>query len=101
LHTGFAADAPVAVEIDYPVLAFEQRGDGADRYARRVFAVITPEDGKESPRVRVFSLLYVFHPGAKRAERDLVFGFTRDRARVTPDAFAMVYYKPVFHIMSV
>ena len=101
LHTGFAADAPVAVEINYPVIAFEQRGDGADGHARRVLAVITPEHGKESPRVRVFALLYVFHPRAKCAERDFVFGFTRDRTRVTSDAFAVVNYKPIFHVLYV
>jgi hypothetical protein len=73
LHAGFAADAAVTVEINYPIIAFVQGRDRTDRYARRVFTVIAPEDGKESPRVRVFALLYVLHPCAERAKRDFVF----------------------------
>jgi hypothetical protein len=101
LHTRFAADAAVAVEINYPITALEQGGHRADSYTRRVLAVIASEDGKESSRVRVFAFFYVLHPGAKCAERDFVFGFTRDRACVAADAFAVINYEPVFHFKLV
>jgi hypothetical protein len=97
LHAGFAADAPVAVEIDDPVIAPEKSSHRADRYARSVIAVVAPEYREEPASVRVFALLDVLDPGAKRAKRNFVLGFASYRARVAADAFAMVNNKAVFH----
>jgi hypothetical protein len=100
LHAGFAADAPVAVEIDYPVIPPEKSSHRADRYARSVIAVVAPEYREESPSVRVFALLYVLDPGAKRAKRNFVLGFAGDGTSVAADAFPMVYDKAVFHLVE-
>jgi len=101
LHAGFAADAPVAVEIDDPVIASEKSSHRADRYARSVIAVVAPEYREEPPSVRVFALLDVLDPGAKRAKRNLVLGFAGDGTGVASDAFPMVDDKAVFHLVDV
>jgi hypothetical protein len=101
LHAGFAADASVAVEIDYAVFAAKQRRHRADGYAGRVVAVITPHHGKESACIWVFALFDVLYPRAKRAERDFVFRFTGDRACVAAYAFSMVNDKAISHVFNI
>jgi hypothetical protein len=98
LHARLAADAPAPVEIDYPVLAAEKRSHGADSYTGGVIAMIASEHRKESPGRRVFALLYVFDPGAKRPDGDIVFGFAGESAGMTADAFAVVYNEPISHM---
>src|ERR1044072_122749 len=98
LHAGRAADAAVAVEINYAVLAAKQRRHRADGYARRIVAVIAPHHRKETARVRVFALFDVLHPRAKRAERNFVFRFTGNRAGVAAYTFSMVNDKAISHV---
>jgi hypothetical protein len=100
LHTGFAPYAAAAIEIDYAVVAFEKRRDRAYGHAGSVFAVVAPQDGKVSSRIRVLALLYVLHPGAKGAKRNFVFGFACDRTGMAPDTFAMIDYESVFHTIG-
>jgi len=62
--------------------------------------MITPQHGKETTRVGILALLYVFNPGSESPERHFVFGFAGDGAGVTADAFAMVYDEAVFHLLD-
>ena len=98
LHARLATDASVAVEIDDAVVTPEQRSNRTYRDAGCVVAVIAPQNGKEPVSVWILALLDVLDPGSERAKGNFVFGFTGDRARVTADAFAMVYNEAVFHV---
>lgn len=100
LHAGLATDAAIAVEVDDAVVEPVERSYRADGYARSVVAVIAPEHGKETASVWILTLLYVLDPGPESAERDFVLGLASDSARVTADAFAMVYDEAVFHLMD-
>jgi len=99
LHAGFATDASVAVEVDDAVISFVQRGDGTDRDARSVFAVVASEHREKSSSIRIDALFDVFDPSTKGAQWHLVFGLAGDCARVTADTFAMVYDETVFHLV--
>jgi hypothetical protein len=98
LHARLATDAAVAVEIYDAVVAPKQRSNRTYRYAGCVVAVIAPQHGKEPVSVGILALLNVLDPGSESAKGDFVFGFAGDRARVTTDAFAMVYNEAVFHV---
>ena len=99
LHAGLAADASIAVEVYDPVVSFVQRGDRTDGNARSVFAVVASEHGEKPASIGIGALFDVFDPGTKGANRHFVFGFAGDSAGVAADAFAMVYYKAVFHLV--
>jgi hypothetical protein len=98
LHTRLATDAAVAVEVHDAVVAPEQRGYRADRYARRVIAVVAAHHRKEAPRVGILAFLDVLDPGAKRSKWDFVFRFASYGASVAADALAMVDEEAVFHV---
>jgi hypothetical protein len=98
LHAALATYAPVAVEIDYAVIAPEERGHRAYRYAGGIVAVIATKHAEVAARIRVLPLLYVLYPGAERAERNFVFRFAGYSAGMTSDALSVVYNKAVSHI---
>ena len=84
-----------ALEIDDAVGAPKQGDGGTDFYTRRVVAVIAAQHGKMSPRIRIVSLLDVFHPSPVYADGDVVFFLARHRARMAADALAQIDDKPV------
>jgi len=100
LHAGLATDAAIAVEVYDAVVEPVERGYRADGYARSVVAMIAPEHGEKPASVWILTLLYVLDPGPESAERDFVLGLASDCARVTADAFAMVYDEAVFHLID-
>jgi hypothetical protein len=100
LHARLTTDAAVAVKIDDAVVSPEQRSNRTYRNAGSIVAVIAPQDGKEPVSVGILALLNVLDPGSESAKGDFVFGFTGDGARVTANAFAMVYDEAVFHVGS-
>jgi hypothetical protein len=85
------------VEVDDPVGAGEKSAGRTDRDARRVIAMITPQNREISADVRERPLLDVFHPSPKIAERHFVLGFARDGAGMAADAAAIIDNKAVFH----
>src|SRR5207247_10766179 len=85
----------VAVQIDDAVAALEERVGRADALARR-FVALVAEDGEEEPaRVGEGAFLDGLHPAAVHADRNLVLGLARDRARMTADAFSEIDGEPV------
>src|SRR6185295_11608789 len=98
LHARLATDATISAEVDDAVVAPEQSGHRTDRDARRIFAVITTQNRKESACVGIFTLLDVLDPRAKSAKRDFVFGLAGYGAGVTADAFTMIDDEPVFYL---
>jgi hypothetical protein len=72
LHARLTSNAAVAVKIYDPVVASEQGSHGTDRDARRVVAVVTPENRKESSSIGIFALFNILYPCAKRAERNFI-----------------------------
>jgi hypothetical protein len=101
LHTGFASYAAVAVEIDYAVVAFVERGHWTDGHAGSFVAVVASKHGKKTASRRVLAAFDVFDPGAEGADRDFVFRFTCYGAGVTAYAFAMIDQESVFHLWEI
>ena len=52
--------------------------------------MIAAHHGEQPPRVRKFTLLDVFHPGAVDPDRNFMLTLARHGARVTTDALAIV-----------
>ena len=94
-HAGAAADAAVAVEIDDPVAALEERVGRADARARRLVALVAQNGKEEAAGVGERALLDGLDPAAVHANGNLVFGFAGDGAGVTSDAFPEVDGEPV------
>ena len=90
LHARLAADALLAIELDDSIVSLVHRGDGADPGAGRILAVVAARDLEVTFRVGVATGLGVLHPGAVHADRDLVLALAGRRARVAPDALAVV-----------
>ena len=59
--------------------------------------MITSQYTKDSARVRIFTFLCLFNPGAIHTYRDIVLALTSNGARVTTNALSVVYYEAVFH----
>src|SRR5215469_5924765 len=59
--------------------------------------MVTSHHPEVAAGVRKFALLDVFHPGAKNAQRHLVFLLTRHRAGVASDTSILVYNESVSH----
>jgi len=97
LHASLTANAALGTEVDDPVFPLVHRGNGTNRHARRVLAVIAAGHLKHAPGIGKRPLLHVLHPGAVHGERDMVFRLARDRAGVAANALAIVDDEPVFH----
>ena len=100
LHTRFASYAAAVVEIDDPVIAPEQGTGGADLDAGRRVAVIAAHHAKMTAGLGKFALLYVFDPGPKDPDRNVVFLFAGNRASVTTDAAVVINDETVAHSIS-
>ena len=100
LHAGPEADTCFTVGVDYAVFAPKQGGHWAICHTRSVVAVVTTQDGKESPNIREGSLLYIFYPCSVRADGYIVFRLAGERAGVTTDATALVNDEGVAHMCS-
>ena len=85
----------VAVQIDDAVAPLEERVGRADAHARRFVALIAQNREEEPLRVRERALLDRLDPAAVDADRDVVLGLARDRARVAADAFPQIDGEPV------
>ena len=89
-HARAAADARIAVQIDDAVAALEERVGRTDARARRFVALIAEHGKEEAAGVGERALLDRLHPAAVHADRNLMFGLARDRARMTADALPEV-----------
>ena len=58
--------------------------------------MIAAIDEKIAARVGEFAFFDVLHPRSVHADRDVVFGFARDRTRVAADALALIDHEGVF-----
>ena len=97
LHTRFAAYTALGAEVDNTVFALVHRGHGADRDARRIFAMITARDLKNAAGVGIGSLLNVLHPSAVYSQRNVVFRLTGNGAGVASDALSIVDDESIAH----
>lgn len=59
--------------------------------------MITAHHAKQSPRIGKFALFDVFNPRPIYSDGDLMLRFTRYRASVTADTFAVVYDETKIH----
>jgi hypothetical protein len=83
------------VQIDDAVTPLEERARRTDPHAGCVGALITKDGEEEAAGVGEGAFFYSFDPTAIHPDRDLVFGLTCDRARVTSDTFPEVDREPV------
>jgi hypothetical protein len=100
LHASLAADAPPVVEINDSVCSPVQRAGRTDFGTWRVIAVVAPHHSEVSRCVGKLALLDMLYPGAKYANRNLVFLFARNRASVTADASVLIDDKSVSHLLT-
>ena len=80
----------IIVEVDQAVGALVHRGHGTDVHARRLSAVVAPQNGEMPFHFGKGADFDVLDPGAEDADRNVVFGFARGRTRVTTDAASLV-----------
>jgi hypothetical protein len=99
LRAGFTADTSAVVKINDSVRASVKRGYRTNLDTRRVGAVITAHHGKKPARVGKFALFDVFYPRSINADWNVVFGFAGDRASVTADTLAVIYYETIIHLI--
>jgi hypothetical protein len=97
LHTGFAADTAVFVEVDDAVVAEKQRFYGADFNAGGIRAVVAAHHGKQPPGVGKYPLFDLFYVCPEYAEGYFVFAFTGRCAGMAPDTLSVVNNESVFH----
>ena len=97
LHAGLATDAALAVEVHDSVLPAEKRDRRTNFDAGRIIAVVAPQYGEMSLRVRKFALLDVFDPCAVNTNRDIVLFFAGNRAGMTANAAVLINDKTVAH----
>lgn len=97
LHAGFAPDTALGAEVDDPIFALIYSGDGTDRDAGWILAMIAASDLKNAARVRKSSLLDVLYPGTIHRERNVIFRLAGHGTGVAADALAIVDDEPVSH----
>jgi hypothetical protein len=97
LRAGFTADAAATVEIDNAVLSRKQGRDRTDLHARSVGAMIAPHYRKKAPRIRETSLFNILYPRTINADRNLMFGFAGNGARVAADALSVIDNEAKIH----
>ena len=97
LHTGFATNAAVVIEIDNSIFPRVERLHRAYLHTGRVRTVIAAHYGEDSPSIGKLSLFNLFNIGSVDADGNIVFAFTGRGASVTTDAFSIVNNKSVSH----
>ena len=100
LRAGFAADTTPVVEINDAVRACIKRGHGTNLDTRRVGAMIATHHAKKPARIGKFSFFDIFDPSPIDTDRNLVFRFTRHRASVAANTFAIIYDKSKVHFFE-
>ncbi len=95
LHTRFAADAALRVEINDAIRALEQGFRGANRHAGSIVAVVTAIDQKITARVGELTLLDILHPRSIDPDGHIMFRLARHRTGMAADTFALVDHKGV------
>ena len=98
LHTRFATDALVGIKIDYAIFASPQRSNRTNANTRCIVAMIAAQHRKETSRVWESPFFDVLDPGSEFTQRNVVFGFTRDRASMTPNTPTLIYNETVAHL---
>lgn len=86
-HTVPAADAPVGIDIDDSVRAYDAGIDGTDRHADWIFAVIAEDGQKEFAGVGIMPFFDSLDPDSPHTERDIILTLTGQRTRIASNAF--------------
>lgn len=70
---------------------------GTDLNAGSRVAMIATHNAEVPTRVRKLALLDVLYPGAKHANRDVIFFFTCHGTGMTPDTSILVQHEAIAH----
>ena len=97
LQTRGTTDAPIVIEIDHAVLSLVERHGGTDLDARSIGAVIAAKHCSRTLGLGKLAVLDPLHPGAKRAQRHVVFGLAGNRAGVATDTGVLIENEAVVH----
>ena len=100
LHTAFAANTDVRVELHNAVLPLVHCGHWTYLYTRWVCTVVATSHLKVPADIGVLSLFGVFYPGAANTERHTVFTLTRRGTGVTANTASSIYCKSVIHFAT-
>jgi hypothetical protein len=97
LHTGFASNADVWIEINDAISPLVHCCYWADAYARWIGAVVTSRNLEMTARVGIDARIHILYPGTIHTEWYLVFTFAGSRTCVTTDTLAIVDDEAVIH----
>jgi hypothetical protein len=62
--------------------------------------MVAARDLKDAPGVGKYAFFNVFHPCSIYTHRDRVLSLARHRAGVASDAFTIIDYEAVFHLLE-
>ena len=97
LRAGFAADTPLIIKINDAIRAGVKCRRRTNFDTRRISAMIATHYAKKPSGIGKFALFDIFDPRPIYADGDLVLRFTRHRASVATDTFAVVYDETKIH----
>src|SRR5262249_9515877 len=97
LHTALAANTALMVEVDDSVGAPVEGFGRTDGNAGGRIAVVTSHHAEMAAGVGGLAFLYVLHPGAKHAQRNLVLFLACHGAGMTANTSVLIDYKAVAH----
>jgi hypothetical protein len=95
LHTGFTTDTSLSVEINDAVFTLPEGSNRTNVCTGRIITMVTSHHRKIPLCIREFALFDILNPCFVDSNWIIVFGFTRNRARVTTDAFSIIDDKAV------
>jgi hypothetical protein len=98
LHTRFAADTTILLEIYNPIVPFVKRLGGANRDAGRIFAMVATLHQKMAAGIWITSFFYRLNPGAKYTQRYFMFTFTGCSTCMATDTLALINNEAVSHL---
>ena len=90
-HAVSAADAPVWVDINYPIRTFDAGIDRTDCHTNGVFTVIAKNGQEEFLGVRILSFFHFFDPCSPYTERNIIFTLAGQRTGIASDALSQIY----------
>jgi len=101
LHTSFATDAGITINIHNAITSFFQGIDRADCHTRRIGALIATKYSKVPLYIRKLPNFGVFNPGSKVAHGNIVLCFAGNSTGVAANTLVVIYYKSILHAISV
>ena len=97
LHTGFASNADVWIEINDAISTLVHCCNRADAYARWIGAVVATRNLEMAARAGIDARIHIFYPGTIHTKWYLVFTLAGSGTCVTTDTLAIIDDEAVIH----